>query len=756
MNKRTFIKAACLLLASTMAAGCFAACAQPADPDVTVTVTGGTGGGTYKEGDECTVTATVPEGSEFVEWQVYGLPVSTANPYTFEVDFDIELKAVFSELPKTQYTVTVNGGMIGEDGPATMQVAEGAEVTVYPDESQARKFRNWLVAGEEITDNPYTFTVTGNTEITAEFDEFCMISVSGGTIDGERSKIVPQGSEITVKAGKEDGREFVYWYTLDENFAEVRVSDTPEYTFKLNDSVKIYAKFLGKFNVTVINGTVGDSGESAVGVLDGETVVVTPNAAPEEDEAFIGWYIGGERVSTDMEYELEVTNDIAVEAKYGPLTKIQLAKPDSSKNTNFPTTGLIFPEAGGSIALDRLSPDNSSTSTMFQAGVEYVRYDIYDSPDADASAPLGSFRLRIIPGADPAGGTAFTGYIESADGSVSKQIVRGGTGNFYINITEVGQFHEMLASALGYSYCAGQPYYFAATAVGPEYPVIDTENDTATAYISSERSEITTSPITVSPGQEVAYYDVKVIDGYIGEYDGEGAPLTQVRAGVGAKITVTAQMPEDDDVEWVFLGWKEVTYGEGGEEILGDTVSSLLTYTFSVTRDITVKPVFENSEDVEVVPLVTPDNSDSKLMYVEGGGAVAFDRAASGTMFTADVAYIVIYIYDSTTAMSNEYLGQLRMTIPDINDDGAGGTKLVGSFSLIDGSSEQNLIRGKSNDYYVETSEKNAFLELIRAALGENYVSGSTYYFAFQAVPAEAQVYSASGISAIGTNGITV
>ena len=391
MNKRSFIKAACLLLASTMAVGCFAACttSQGGSPDVTVTVNGGTGGGTYKEGDECTVTATVPEGSEFVEWQVYGLPVSTANPYTFEVDFDIELKAVFSELPKTQYTVTVNGGMIGENGPATMQVAEGTEVTVYPDESQARKFRNWLVAGEEITDNPYTFTVTGNTEITAEFDEFCMISVTGGTVNGVRSQIVPQGSEVTVKAGKEDGREFVYWYTLDENFSEVRVSDTPEYTFKLNDSVKIYAKFLGKFNVTVINGTAGDSGESTVGVLDGETVVVTPNAAPEEDKAFIGWYIGGERVSTDMEYELEVTNDIAVEAKYGPLTKIQLTKPDSSKNTNFPTTGLIFPEAGGSIALDRLSPDNSSTSTMFQAGVEYVRYDIYDSPDADASAPLG-------------------------------------------------------------------------------------------------------------------------------------------------------------------------------------------------------------------------------------------------------------------------------------------------------------------------------------------------------------------------------
>ncbi len=756
MNKRTFIKAACLLLASTMAVGCFAACTTSgSSPDVTVSVEGGTGGGTYKEGDNCTVTAQVPEGYEFLEWTVFDVPVSTANPYTFEVDFDIALKAVFSEIPKAMYNVTVNGGMIGENGPASMEVAEGTELTIYPDESQARKFSNWLIGDKEVTDNPYTFTVKGNTEITAEFDEYCMISVSGGTVNGGRSDIVPQGSDVTVKANTDDiGRQFVYWYTLDENFSEVVVSKTPEYTFKLDNSTKIYAKFLSLFNVTAVSGTINGTGESTLAVLDGDSVTLTPDAAPSEDEAFIGWYIGGERVSAEREYELEIINDTVVEAKYGPLSRVQLKKPESSRNENYPTTGIIYREGGGSIAFDRITSDKSDT--MFVEGVEYVRYDIYTSQDADKSAPAGSFRVRVDRGADAAGGTAMTGWIETMDGSLSFKSMRGGAGDYYVHSAEANDFYAVLRAALGYSYCAGQAYYFAATAVGPEYPVIDTENNSATLYVSSERSDITTASITVQAGQPVAYYNIKVIDGHIGSYDGEGEPVTQVTAGHGATITVTANMPEDDTVEWVFLGWKEVSYGEGGEEILGNTLSSSTTYTFAASRDLTLKPVFVDREDIDATPLPTPDNTDGKLMYEEGGGAIAFDRAGSGSMFTADVAYVIIYIYNSSAAETGDYIGQLRMTIPDITDSGDGGRKLVGSFSLIDGSNSSDLIRGNNNNYYVEVSEKAAFLNLVKAALGENYVSGSTYYFAFQTVPNDTNTHLSSGISAIGSNGITI
>ena len=63
-----------------------------------VTVTGGTGGGTYKEGDEVTVTAEDKEGKEFVGWKdESGKIVSTKKEYTFEVKEGMVLTAVYQD-----------------------------------------------------------------------------------------------------------------------------------------------------------------------------------------------------------------------------------------------------------------------------------------------------------------------------------------------------------------------------------------------------------------------------------------------------------------------------------------------------------------------------------------------------------------------------------------------------------------------------------------------------------------------------------
>ena len=64
-----------------------------------VTVTGGTGGGTYKEGDSVTITANEPaEGKEFVGWQdASGKTVSTKKEYTFEVKEGMVLTAVYQD-----------------------------------------------------------------------------------------------------------------------------------------------------------------------------------------------------------------------------------------------------------------------------------------------------------------------------------------------------------------------------------------------------------------------------------------------------------------------------------------------------------------------------------------------------------------------------------------------------------------------------------------------------------------------------------
>ncbi|MDD7157954.1 MAG: InlB B-repeat-containing protein, partial [Firmicutes bacterium] len=69
-----------------------------AAPSIEIKVEGGTGGGTYKEGDEVTVTAEDKEGKVFMGWQdASGKIVSTEKSYTFTVNGETTLTAVYED-----------------------------------------------------------------------------------------------------------------------------------------------------------------------------------------------------------------------------------------------------------------------------------------------------------------------------------------------------------------------------------------------------------------------------------------------------------------------------------------------------------------------------------------------------------------------------------------------------------------------------------------------------------------------------------
>lgn len=85
-------------LTFNMPANAVTATANYEDIEYTITVNGGTGGGTYKQGDEVTVTAEDKEGKEFVGWQdESGKIVSTQKEYTFEVKDEMVLTAVYQD-----------------------------------------------------------------------------------------------------------------------------------------------------------------------------------------------------------------------------------------------------------------------------------------------------------------------------------------------------------------------------------------------------------------------------------------------------------------------------------------------------------------------------------------------------------------------------------------------------------------------------------------------------------------------------------
>lgn len=85
-------------LTFNMPANAVTATANYEDIEYTITVNGGTGGGTYKHGESVTVTAEDKEGKEFVGWKdESGKIVSTQKEYTFVVKDGMVLTAVYQD-----------------------------------------------------------------------------------------------------------------------------------------------------------------------------------------------------------------------------------------------------------------------------------------------------------------------------------------------------------------------------------------------------------------------------------------------------------------------------------------------------------------------------------------------------------------------------------------------------------------------------------------------------------------------------------
>ena len=79
-KNRILLLALTVLLALSAAVGC------QSGKKFTVTVVGGTGGGRFDAGAQCTVTATVGDDERFIGWRIGERQVSEANPYTFTVN----------------------------------------------------------------------------------------------------------------------------------------------------------------------------------------------------------------------------------------------------------------------------------------------------------------------------------------------------------------------------------------------------------------------------------------------------------------------------------------------------------------------------------------------------------------------------------------------------------------------------------------------------------------------------------------------
>ena len=317
-----------------------------ANPAVGGTVTGG---GTYQQGQSCTVTATANPGYIFRNWTENGNLVSAQANYTFIVNGNRNLVANFEEEVQS-YNIRVSanpmlGGVV--TGGGTYQQGQSCTVTATP--SNNYTFINWTENDNVVsTEQSYTFTVTGNRQLTANFEiQNCTITVmadptEGGDVTGGGTYNI--GQNCTLTATPATGYDFVNWTKNG-----VQVSTNATYIFNTTESATYVAHFqLQSFTINVsVNPT--DAGTvTGDGTYDyGTSCTVT--ATPIQRYVFVGWTEEGNIVSTETSYTFTVTANRNLVANFEmPMVEIR-AIVDPEEAASISGTGTY--EYGATVTL---------------------------------------------------------------------------------------------------------------------------------------------------------------------------------------------------------------------------------------------------------------------------------------------------------------------------------------------------------------------------------------------------------------------
>jgi hypothetical protein len=400
-----------------------------------------TGGGTYNQGQSCTVTASPSIGYTFVNWTENGNVVSSQANYTFTVNGNRNLVANFQAMPQN-YTINVSanpalGGNV--TGGGTYQ--EGQSCTVTASANTGYVFVNWTENGNVVSNQAnYTFTVNGNRTLVAQFQQQTYtISVSanpalGGNVTGGGT--YTQGQSCTVTATANAGYTFTNW-TENGNV----VSSNANYTFTVTGNRTLVANFAQQqFTITALV----DPSQWAGGVEGGGTYTYgqscTLTATPTVPYIFVNWTKDGVQVSTNATYTFTVTESATYVAHFvvESFTITTLANP---------TEGGVVTGSGTYETLDECTV--TATANEGYDFVNWTENDNVVSTEATytfavtsdrtltANFVLQSFQVKVIINPEEAGSVTGEGTYNYGD-EVTLTVVRNEDWAFQ-NWTEDGE-----------------------------------------------------------------------------------------------------------------------------------------------------------------------------------------------------------------------------------------------------------------------------------------------------------------------------
>ncbi len=351
--------------------------AQPQNYTVSVSANPGnggtaTGGGTYQQGQQCTVHATANTGYTFTNWTENGNVVSTNANYTFTVNGNRTLVANF-QMQSYTITVTANPAIGGTvSGGGNFNYGQSCTLTATP--ATGYNFVRWTKNGQQVSTNAtYTFSVTESAAFVAQFQlQSCAIFVSaypveGGIATGGGSYLY--GDNLTVTATANEGYNFISWVE-DDNV----VSTEANYSFTVTGSRSLTAIFdLKTFEIVASVDPEEAASISGSGTYNyGEQVTLTFDR--NEDWAFQNWTENGEVVSEESTYTFIATESRNLVAHF--VFTVGLGENNiAAKVYPNPTQGEITLEGEG---ISHVRIMNAYGQTVYNAKVEseHVRIDL--------------------------------------------------------------------------------------------------------------------------------------------------------------------------------------------------------------------------------------------------------------------------------------------------------------------------------------------------------------------------------------------
>ncbi|MCI9176772.1 MAG: hypothetical protein HFH49_17975 [Lachnospiraceae bacterium] len=201
------------------------------------------GGGYYEDGASVTITASPKAGFRFLEWIENGSQVSTDASYTFTVNGNRKLTAVFEPVSKPTFHIELSatqGGTVSGGG----DYEEGTSVTACATPDEGCQFLYWTEDNQPVCNEAsYSFPAKNSRSLVAVFElipiptySINVTSTAGGTAEGDGQ--YKQGETVTVTAIPDNGYRFISWQEND-----ITVSDTPDFSFTADSDRTLTAVF---------------------------------------------------------------------------------------------------------------------------------------------------------------------------------------------------------------------------------------------------------------------------------------------------------------------------------------------------------------------------------------------------------------------------------------------------------------------------------------------------------------------------------